>query len=132
MAEQGYSLFSPPDSFAGGDDMLPPCDDPSSASQEHSPLLVDNDDMTGTIPSSNPTDPMLNNSCNNKTFGPAPFYRISVENNDDDDESEEVRSIPVHYGWHFRLRGEELKDMTEAEYSAIIAIKKPPREKSNK
>ena len=72
-----------------------------------------------------PSNALLQNSSGDKSFGPAPFWKIkhNIQSEDTDDEEKETTvSVPIHYPLHFRLRGKELKMMTQHEYFALIKI----------
>ena len=53
-------------------------------------------------------------------LGPAPFYKAY------DPASGDIKSIPIPYQYHWRMRGEELRMMTPAEYYALVDVKKIP------
>lgn len=54
---------------------------------------------------------------NSAELGPAPFYKKPDQNGGSE-------SVPVHYQYHWRLRGAELAMITPAEYYATVEIKK--------
>jgi hypothetical protein len=41
-----------------------------------------------------------------------------------DNDEYETEMIPVHYPYHYRFRGEELANMTQSEYYALVGIKR--------
>ena len=51
-------------------------------------------------------------------LGPAPFYKTC------NPETEEMKSVPIPYQYHWRMRGQELRMMTPAEYYALVEVKK--------
>ena len=73
-------------------------------------------------------DPDVLPSPDHKSFGPAPFYKIKrlsddIEFSDDEDEDmPESKSIPVYYPTHWWYRGEELCNLTQMEYYALVDI----------
>ena len=66
-------------------------------------------------------DEMGNPFILNQDFGPAPIYRKPLQE-ETCETNKEFESTPVHYPDHWWFRGEDLRNLTMMEYSALIDI----------